>query len=142
VALSYVDTSFVMKLYVPEKESDEAIELARTLVGEAVINSLTDVEVAAALHVRLGPVEGPEAYLRYRRNRETGMFLPVEIDAKTFVMARGLAERYAAQFSLRALDALHLATAVQYGLNVILTYDKRLRDVSAFLGLTVLPARS
>jgi hypothetical protein len=41
--------------------------------------------------------------------------------------------------SLRSLDAVHLATALSLGVELggVLTYDARMRDAAAVLGLTV-----
>jgi predicted nucleic acid-binding protein len=40
---------------------------------------------------------------------------------------------------VRALDALHLATAIETGAATIVTFDQSLRAVAAFQGLFVAP---
>ncbi len=51
---AYVDTSFLLKLYVFEAESAAALDRF-SRISDPVINTLTDVEVASALFRKLPP---------------------------------------------------------------------------------------
>jgi predicted nucleic acid-binding protein len=39
---------------------------------------------------------------------------------------------------LRSLDALHLATAVRLGVEILITYDNRMQELAADLGVNVM----
>jgi len=98
---------------------------------------LTDVEVASAI---LRKSTGPNASVLYaadRSNRHSGAYQVVDADAQTYVLARQLVERYARLFSLRSLDAVQLATALQIGASEFVALDRDLIKAAEAEGLTV-----
>ncbi|WP_409254890.1 type II toxin-antitoxin system VapC family toxin [Granulicella mallensis] len=50
---TFLDTSFLIKLYIPEIHSDKAVAIASQLSGSVAVSALTDVEMASALFRRL-----------------------------------------------------------------------------------------
>ena len=50
---SYLDTSFMYKLYVNEDQSDRAVNWFRTYPDDVVISDLSDVEMTSSLYRRL-----------------------------------------------------------------------------------------
>jgi uncharacterized protein len=121
--VAYVDTSALVKLVLPEPES-EALEAA--LDGRRWISStLVEVEVALAVH-RREPSEIDAA----RRLLATGEL--VEIGAAVRQAAGELR-------GLRALDAIHLATALSLRdhLGAFFVYDKKLIAAARAHGLPV-----
>jgi predicted nucleic acid-binding protein len=139
--IAYLDSSFVVPIYVSEARSAEASTLLTLLGHEAAVSALTDVEVAAALQKHLSPTK-QDGYLLYRQDRESALYGILEIDGEVFEEARRIAEIYAAKHFLRSLDILQLAIARRHGLAQIASFDDRLRHAAAVLGLGVLPARS
>ena len=128
----YVDSSAVIKLYVHEPDSDEAAE---TLRGQWVSGRHTLVEVRRALALAL---DGPE--LRLARDRfatDWELTAIVELDEDVCGTAAELAE----STGVRALDALHLASAELLGRDEcsFVTFDQRLAAAARSLGWTVLP---
>lgn len=123
----YVDASAAMKLVVVEKESSAVRQWLRDLTGTVFSSILLETEVrratlangaspgaATALLGRVEMVEAPRSLFA-----EAG-FLPIP--------------------GLRSLDALHLATAIREEAEVLLTYDRRLMDAAAIVGVpTVSP---
>jgi uncharacterized protein len=121
--LAYVDASAFVKLVLPETES-EALE---TALGEWRWISSTLLEVELVLAVRR---RKPSEVERARRLLATAEL--VEID--TFV------RRSAVELDgVRALDAIHLATALSLDdlVGAFFTYDDRLIDAARAHGLTV-----
>ncbi len=139
--IAYLDSSFVVPVYVSEARSAEASRLLNLLGQDAAVSALTDVEVAAALQKHLSPTK-QDGYFLYRQDREAAVYGTLEIDAEVFDEARRIAEIYAGKYFLRSLDILHLAITRRHGLAQIASFDDRLRDAAAVLGLGVLPARS
>ncbi len=129
VMSTYLDTSFLLKMYVYEAESQVAQATFSTL-ADPMINSLTDVEVASALFRRLPLSEAESTYADYKRDRRNRIYRKVRISEATFEYARVLAEQYSGPLLLRSLDLLHLAT-----------YDRRLATAATQLGLSVVGAR-
>lgn len=126
----YVDTSALLKRVVVEAESSAVRALLRDgdLAGDLLTTSslawlevwrslrraaVTDVEeVAAVAFSGIAEFALDEAVLRRARRV-------------------GAAE-------LRSLDAIHLASAIAVGADAILTYDKRLAEAAAAVGLVSL----
>lgn len=124
--LRYLDSSALVKLVVPEAESDRLVGHLAT-GGEAVSSILSVVEVSravarAGLGVQAAPrVEAVLAAVDLRR-----------IDTEIIDAAAGLEPA-----GVRTLDALHLATALELGAEIdeLVAYDRRLLEAAARHGL-------
>jgi hypothetical protein len=122
----YVDSSALVKLVVNEAES-EALRRYLDTVDQPISSILATIEVARAAG-RVAP--GPGA--------EVGAVLDsiaiVSLDARIAAKAAGLVPA-----SLRTLDAIHLATAMEFGteLTAFVCYDERLAAAARDLGLAV-----
>jgi len=141
-AASYLDTSFLIKLYVAEPGSTDAVSWFRQYRDEVLISSLTDVEVAAALYQKLPANEALQAHEIYRGDRILGVYGKIIVDEAVFAEASAVAVQCAERFRLRSLDAIHLASALSAGIANFATYDARLAGAAASMGLTIIPARS
>lgn len=122
---AYFDASAIAKLVSEERESLPLVEfLAAPL--EACTSALSEIEVPRALLRRGFSLDEVRAAL--------GGFYIIGVDAPIRARAGSLTP-----FTLRSLDAIHLATALEVaatGLEVV-TYDDRLADAARGLGLTV-----
>ena len=109
----YVDTSAFLKLLVAEEHTPDL----RRFVRERELWSSTLLAVEAH---RAGPRLGLDAAVLGEALRTITLVVPTEA---TYSSARtvGIPE-------LRTLDALHLASALEFGLDLagVLTYDRRL----------------
>ncbi len=127
--LLYLDTSAIVKLVLPEPETEELLRLLRNR-PERVTSALARVEVLRA--VRRAGEDGAV----FRRAEEVLARLGlIEIGATILNAAARLEPR-----SLRSLDAIHLATALSLGehLEGITTYDSRLAEAAKANGVEVL----
>lgn len=130
----YCDSSALIKRSVQEAESD-AVEAAfdRYVAGDAVIvsSSLAWVEVGRALRTRL----------------DGGSYAEDEVHDAVEAALSGVAERMitgeviglarrVAPTRLRALDAIHLATAIVLDVDEVVVYDDRLIEACRHHGLT------
>ena len=124
----YLDTSAAAKLVHPEAESAAlAVFLAERIANPLVSSALLYPELVRAVS-RYCPEFGARAMLLLQRV----MTVPLTSDILASAATIGSP-------ALRTLDALHLATAVTIAseLDGFVTYDKRLADAAAALGLTV-----
>jgi len=137
---SYLDTSFLRKLYVKEKDSDIAIAWVRGNRGAIAVSSLSDVEMASSLHRSFDSQRASSVYKTYEQDKRLGVYQEIILDARVFLLAIRIAERNALQFRLRSLDALQLAVALHYSVNLMATFDERLAKASVAEGLRVFPA--
>ncbi|MBI3748176.1 MAG: type II toxin-antitoxin system VapC family toxin [Chloroflexi bacterium] len=124
-SVTYVDASAIVKLVVPEAET--ASMLRWYVEAERVITS------------RVGVIATRRAAARYRHDPDRLRSILAMIDV--FELDARVAERAAAVVPtlLRALDAIHLATALEMsnGLGAFVTYDDRLAEAARAVGLPV-----
>lgn len=124
-SVTYVDASAIVKLVVPEAET--ASMLRWYVEAERVITS------------RVGVIETRRAAARCRHDPDRLRSILAMIDV--FELDARVAERAAAVVPtlLRALDAIHLATALEMsnGLGAFVTYDDRLAEAARAVGLPV-----
>jgi predicted nucleic acid-binding protein len=116
--LVYLDSSALVKLVVAEPESSALIE---RLAGwpQRVSSALALTELPRALDRA-----GLGAVAQRRAEHVLGRIALVDIDRRVLGIAATLEPS-----ALRTLDAIHLATAltVREDLEVVVTYDRRLR---------------
>jgi hypothetical protein len=134
----YLDASALVKLFVPEPESET---LNQALLGaeDVIISDLALTEMASALgrRVREGRVTAAEAR---RLQREAGKLADACRRAELTPPTHRRAERLllsSRDVPLRALDALHVATALAADAATIVTYDPRLQTAAVSQGLFV-----
>jgi predicted nucleic acid-binding protein len=126
-SLLYMDSSALVKLIVPERESAALRHELRSW-PERVSNVIAEIELERTAR-RFGGVT-------VRRAREVLVRLTlVELDE---AVRRRAAELRPPQ--LRTLDAIHLATALslEHDLGALCAYDRRLTDAAVSTGVTVL----
>lgn len=122
--VAYLDSSAVVKLVIAEPESAALRRYLRNR-RPLVSSALARTEVLRSL-LSLGDV----ALARGRRVLRTIELL--RVNDRVFEAAGTLLPA-----EVRSLDAIHLATAAQLGddLGVVVTYDVRMADAAAKLGL-------
>ena len=135
----YLDASALVKLFVPEEESD-ALNQALAGLTEVIVSDLALTEVASALgrRTREQRVTRAEAQRLYREasklhaaSRRAELTPPVQRRAERLMLSLTI--------PLRALDALHLATALDAEAATVVTFDPRLRAAAISQGLFVAP---
>jgi uncharacterized protein len=136
----YLDASALVKLFVPEPESDH---LNRALAGltDVIVSDLALTEMASALGRRLRERRLTRDNVR-RLYREASKLHASAHHAELTPPIHRRAERLMLSLAtpLRALDALHLATALDAEAVTVVTFDPRLRDAADSQGLFVAPS--
>lgn len=126
--LAYLDASAFVKLFRHEPESELLLELLGhgwSLVGSS--------EILAVEASRTARRVGGDAPARAARLLAALTLVPLSSELRSQACLVGPPE-------LRSLDAIHLATAlsVRDRVGAVFTYDKRLAEASADVGLQVL----
>jgi predicted nucleic acid-binding protein len=137
---TYLDASALVKILLREADEDDARLLWRA-AGRRATSVVAYVEASAAISAAVRDGRLGEAAARRRRaelDRRWEEVDPVGLDDDLLRMAGDVAN----EAGLRALDAIHLATALYLGLPTVLfvTWDGRLAASAARLGLAVAPA--
>ena len=124
-SVAYVDASALVKLVVPESES---VQMLRWYV-----------EADRVVISRVGVVETRRAAARHRHDPDGLRSLLNSVDVVE--LDQRVADRAASvgPMLLRALDAIHLAAALEFGdiLGAFVTYDDRLAEAARAVGLPV-----
>jgi uncharacterized protein len=140
VSVTYLDTSVLAKILLREPDAALA-EAIWEVPARRATSVITIVEARAALRaavrgLRLVPdqLEGRIDELDYRLEE----CAEVAVGSDVIEMATELADEHA----LRALDAIHLATAAALGDRdtLFVTWDRRLAVAAHALGMAVAPA--
>ena len=133
----YLDASALVKLCVPEEESD-ALNQALAGLTDVIVSDLALTEMASALNRRTREqrLTREEAHRLYREasklhrsSRRAELTPPIHRRAERLMLSLTI--------PLRTLDALHLATALDAEAATVVTFDPRLRDAAKSQGLFV-----
>lgn len=126
-AIAYIDASAFVKLFAPEPESEAMAAAIEVELDNLVASEILAVEASRAA-VRLG---GAAPALASRLLRRV-VLLPLSAEVREQAGRIGPA-------GLRALDAIHLATAVSVSerIGAVFTYDSRLGEACTAVGLRV-----
>lgn len=138
----YFDASALVKLYLPEPDSDA---LNRLVVGrrDALVSDLAVTEIVSSLcrRRREGAVT-THVVDRVRRQILShlggGVYGRVELVPEVHRDAERLLTSID-KVPLRAADALHLALALNGGAASVMTFDRRMADAARAAGLSVFP---
>jgi predicted nucleic acid-binding protein len=139
----YWDTSAAVKLYVDEPGSSFWREYSATSSAQMCCSALTEAEIGVTLLRK--EVQGDIGWdssavllknLRDDIHHERVRMFPVGTDVlqKVFSVADEC-RRARPPLLLRTLDALHLATALLHGCELIATADERMKKAAKLLGL-------
>lgn len=121
--LSYVDTSAAMKLVIDEPESAalaEGLSADRRLVASWLLH--TEMHCAAGRH--------PD-------DVDPGTVQQVLATMNLVDLTRGDMIAAGTHAPLRSHDAIHLAVAIRFGVDEMVTYDQELAQAATSAGLTV-----
>lgn len=145
MALYYLDTSALVKLYIREPGTDRLLRLAtRVSSHRFAVLALAQVEFHSAIRKRerLGDIDAPVAAQvlgRFERHLE-GRFLRQIVSDSVLDTATGLVDRY----PLRAYDAIQLAGCLAFKAAaggeqpVFVCADRQLLDAAGCEGLEFL----
>ena len=139
----YVDTSVLVKSYVFESRSEEAVELLDRLKAPVPLSPLLRLEFTNALHLKRFREELTDSELErflqaFEEDIQTGIVRPSRLDsASVFATGVDLSRRWSAGLGSRCLDILHVATAVDLELEIFVTFDQRQGALAREVGLTV-----
>ena len=140
MTLIYLDTSALVKRYVPENNSQVAdlylVENAPVVVSRLVLLELRCTVARKRRHGEISSVAEQGVMDKARLDMQDGVLVVYPMSDAYFVEAMRMIEDYP-QFALRTLDASHLAAARAIGVSVLATADAVMRDVAQALGMQV-----
>jgi predicted nucleic acid-binding protein len=138
--MDYVDTSALLKAYVPEVDSDAFVAWAQRM-PTCCISALSAVELHCAIQrrQRMGLLDARQRTAAIKAfDREVGddVYRVLAWPAEGFAKGRDALER-CRPIALRALDALHLAVALHHRCSGFVTADRTQARAARKLGFKV-----
>lgn len=137
---TYVDSSALVPVYVPEQFSASARAVVRA-AGQLPYTALHQLEVANAFELLVGSglltrEEGRAIHGHLQDDIEHRRLLPVSLDLDdVFEAAAGLSREHTAKLLTRSLDLLHVAAAHAVGCATFVSADDRQLAVARASGL-------
>jgi predicted nucleic acid-binding protein len=134
--LLYLDTSALAKLYIAEPESQLVSKTVEVNRAWLATSRVTYAEVLSVLTrcLRANRLSAAAYALQKKAFLEDwSSMIVVELTAEVLLKAARLIERH----GLRALDAIHLCSALWIGEPAFACFDDRLRNAAAAEGLAV-----
>ncbi len=140
----YWDTSAVLKLYCPESDSESYIVHFSNVEGLFLSSQLLEIELFYAIQQKrhgdeISEEEAEDAFKQFLSDKEDGHFELVPLSPPIVEAARGLWAvcEEEPQLTLRSLDGIHLATALNARSHHLVSADKRMLKIAERLGIDV-----
>ena len=141
----YFDSGVIVKLYVPEPSSPDAVRLVTAGPPPAPLTDWQALEVRNALRLKRfrGEITARElrsALRAFAEDERLGRWQRPVLDlAETVRRAESLSARHAPALGCRTLDILHVAAATVLGVRDFVSFDGRQRQLARKVGLRVRP---
>lgn len=137
----YLDTSFLVSLYVTDVHSPEARRLIRT-ISPPWFTPLHEAEVAHALaqHVFRGQLTSSEVATltkQVKGDKAQGVWRAQDLPEQAFSVATDLGRRHGTKLGVRTLDSLHVASALELGAERFWSLDERQSKLAKAVGLKI-----
>lgn len=137
----YIDTSFLVSLYITDSHSSSAQEMLAS--GPQL--ALTPLHRAEWVHAveqhvfrrELSLREARQVYTEFEGDQAAGLWPSTDLPPSAFELCLELARRHGARLGIRTLDSLHVATAIELRANQFWTFDQRQSKLAAAEGLKV-----
>jgi uncharacterized protein len=145
--LNYRDTSALLKLYIAEQDSPYFINLVSNSKNPLLTSEITRIELAATFYRKeskgeLAKGKAGQHVEEFAVDIEAGRIVIVPMSKVVTLRAEQVIKKgYTASkaIMIRALDIIHVASALASKASVLVTTDTRLREVALLRGLKVSP---
>lgn len=138
----YLDTSFLVSLYSPDLNSGTATRLMHASKGDRLITTLGELEVVNALGLRVFRKEVLAAQAQsslddFDKDMRDGVLQLRPLSEQVFDRARQLSRQTTARLGTRTADLLHVAAALELGVDWLYSFDKQQRRLARAVRLRV-----
>jgi predicted nucleic acid-binding protein len=138
-----VDTSAIVKLYIREEYSRETSNWLKENNESLPLTSVHELEFINALQLKqfraeITPDEARLVMTRFEEHEKNGIYYRPPLDWSTiFIQAIELSKKHSASFGSRALDIIHIASALSINADRFLTLDHRQSKLAVRAGLKI-----
>jgi predicted nucleic acid-binding protein len=135
----YADSSFLVSSYTADAHSNEA-DNRRALSPTILITPFVRAELCTALHLqvfqkRVSLAQANSAWQDFEQDGNNGTLTRIDFPLAALPRTVDLAKRFAPTLSVRTLDSLHVACAMELKAQKFWTFDDRQARLAEALGL-------
>jgi predicted nucleic acid-binding protein len=130
----YADPSFIVSLYSPDANSAAA---ARTMQAPAdrFLTTFAELEVVNAMGLRVfrkevSPAQAQSSLIEFERDLRDGIFQLRGLSDPILVRAHQVSSQTTAKLGTRTADLLHVAAALELGVDCLYTFDLHQRKLA------------
>lgn len=139
---AYADTSFLISLYSPDSNTAAAAGTMASSAGDHYITVFGELEVVNVLELRVfrkevSASQAQASFKDFERDLHHGVFQLCPLSDQVFVRARRLAQQTTARLGTRTADLLHVAAALELGVDCLYSFDKQQRNLAQAVQLKV-----
>jgi predicted nucleic acid-binding protein len=140
--LIYLDTSFLVSLYSSDVNSDTAVRVMQASKGDRLITPLGELEVVNALGLRVFRKEVSAAQAQsslddFENDLRDGILQLRPLPEQVFERARQLSRQTTARLGTRTADLLHVAAALELGVDWLYSFDRQQRKLARAVRLKI-----
>ena len=142
---AYFDSAIIVKLYVQEATSPDAIHLVGAYVAPYALTQWQELEVKNAIRLKafraeISTAEMNQSISAFDQDIANGRWhRPVYTAATVGQKADDLSAGHSATLGCRTLDIIHVAAALVLGIKEFVTFDVRQGTLARKAGLLVKP---
>jgi predicted nucleic acid-binding protein len=145
---TYFDTSLLLKVYILEASTPEALKILRAQEPPIPFSHLLELELRTAIRLKYGRKEISTAEVRsvlqaVEADLANGVLVRPNYDIlEVFRRAESLSEKHAAMTLARSADIWHVAAALEAGCTNFASFDERQRKIASLAGLKIIPGKN
>lgn len=146
--IAYCDTAIIVKSYVFESNSPEAIALLEAAGIPLAFSHFHAVEIPNAIRLKrfrkeIALEQEAEALRAFQSDVDAGRLARPEYDLATvFIRTVALSAKHSSTLGTRTMDILHVAAALESGCRKFISFDERQRKIAAKEGFKVIPRKA
>jgi predicted nucleic acid-binding protein len=131
----YADPSFVVSLYSPDANSAAAARAMHASSGERFLTTLGELEVVNAMGLRVfrkevSPAQAQASLHEFETDLREGVFQLRGLTDAVIERAHQLSRQTTAKLGTRTADLLHVAAALELGVDCLYSFDLHQRKLA------------
>jgi len=131
----YVDSSFLVSLYSADTNWPAAARTMQASTGECLVTTLGEFEVVNAFGLRVfrrevSAAQAQESVTDFEKDLRDGVLQLRGLPDAVFDRARELSRRTTAKLGTRAADLLHVAAALELGVECFYSFHQQQRKLA------------
>jgi predicted nucleic acid-binding protein len=136
---AYADPSFIVSLYSPDANSHAAAHTMQA-PAERFVTTFGELEVVNAMGLRIfrkeiSPAQAQSSLLEFEQDLRDGVFQLRGLTDPVLERAQQLSRQTTAKLGTRTADVLHVAAALELGVDCLYTFDLHQRKLAQSLRL-------